>query len=390
MEALPAYERIANAIREEWLSGPAATPGRKLPTQRALQDRFGVSLPTISRALALLEAEGLIVTRHGSGSYIADLSRAGEGGNGGSAGGRLLSLIVPLRHDWLSVRVYRGVERRARELGFGILMGSSSFDVRHEEELVAEHLEAGAQGIILNPIVRKGGVLEDDYLAKRWREIPIVLIDLGTEEWGRHIVTFDNYRLGYDMTRELLRRGHRNILFMDVTPETVWRSIAERARGWRTAMKDAGVSIPDQYAGWPGVERVEMWIAGREGDMDELAARLLALEPVPDAVIAWEDQTAIMLTQALLGRGVDVPGDIRVTGFDDHDTARWFTPPFPTSRPGFTRAGEIAVDLVFEQLTGRVLAPRTYILPVPLVWREPEPTAGRAKGQAAPATAASS
>jgi DNA-binding LacI/PurR family transcriptional regulator len=290
---------------------------------------------------------------------------------------------MPLRHDWLSVRVYRGVERRARELGFGLLMGSSSFDVGHEEELVAEHLEAGAQGVILNPVMRRGVPLEEDYLARRWRDVPIVLIDLGMEEWGRHIITFDNYRLGYEMTRELLRRGHRNILFMDVTPDTVWRSIAERARGWRTALKEAGVLIPGTYPGWPGVERVEMWIAGKEGSMDELADRLLRLDPLPDAVIAWEDQTAIMLTRALLARGVDVPGQIRLTGFDDHDTARRFTPPFPTSRPGFTRAGELAVDLIYDQLNGRALAPRTFILPVPVVWREPGTASGRERLAAA-------
>ncbi len=381
MDTLPTYERIANAIREEWLSGPEATPGRKLPTLRDLRDRFGVSLPTIARALALLESEGLIVTRHGSGSYVAEPSRPGNGGNGG----RLLSLIVPLRHDWLSVRVYRGVERRARELGYGLLVGNSGFDPKHEEEVVAEHLEAGALGLILNPVVRDAEAVGNDYLGRRWRNVPIVLIDLGLEEWGRHIVTFDNFRLGYDMTRELLRRGHRNILFMDVRAGTVWRSIEERRRGWRAAMKEAGAEMPEVYEEWPGVEHVEMWIAGKEGDMAELARRLLALEPVPDAVIAWEDQTAIMLIRALMELGVDVPGDIRVTGFDDHDTARWFQPPFPTSRPGFTRAGELAVDLVHEQLTGRMLAPRTYILPVPLIWREPE---GPAERRVRPAEAA--
>ncbi len=91
VDTLPAYERIANAIREEWLSGPGATPGRKLPTLRYLQDRFGVSLPTISRALSVLESEGLIVTRHGSG--VLHRGAGPVPGNGGKRGaGGLLSL----------------------------------------------------------------------------------------------------------------------------------------------------------------------------------------------------------------------------------------------------------------------------------------------------------
>jgi DNA-binding LacI/PurR family transcriptional regulator len=75
--------------------------------------------------------------------------------------------------------------------------------------------------------------------------------------------------------------------------------------------------------------------------------------------------------RALQKVGVAVPEQIRVVGFDDLEASRFFQPTFPTSQPDFARLGEIAVDVLDEWLSGRQSAPRTYILSVPVHWREP-------------------
>jgi DNA-binding LacI/PurR family transcriptional regulator len=75
--------------------------------------------------------------------------------------------------------------------------------------------------------------------------------------------------------------------------------------------------------------------------------------------------------RALQKVGVAVPQQIRVVGFDDLEASRFFQPAFPTSQPDFARLGEIAVDVLDEWLSGRQSAPRTYILSVPVHWREP-------------------
>lgn len=359
---LPTYVLLAERIKAEWISRPDARPGDKLPTQHQLRHLLNASRPTIARALALLEAEGLIESRQGSGIYLRSAPTKQDRT-------RLLSFIALRSYAPVVLRAYYGIERRARQRGYHLLMASSENDIQHEEALVEQHLRAGAQGIILYPVTRWRHQVADDYLRRRWREVPIVIFDIGYEQWERPMVLFDNFRLGYEMTRALLAHGHRHIAFLHLHSDYLHRSIHERRDGWLAAMHDAGITVPPSYLNWftfpEGIQ------AFRDTDAEEVAQRLLQLSPVPDALIAWEDNTAMPLIRALQKLGVKVPEQIRVVGFDDLETSRFFQPAFPTSQPDFARLGEIAVDVLDDWLSGRQSTPRTYILSVPVLWREP-------------------
>ena len=251
----PAYLEIAARIKDELLSGASARPGERLPTERQLEVRYGVSRATISRALSALAAEGLIVTRQGSGAYIADTAPAP------TAGSHLVAFIAPhipqptgLDNPVL-LRIYHGLEKRARELGYQLITASANFSIAHEEALIDRFLRLGAEGVVVYPVYypetrRRGGAAED-HLARRWRQIPLVIADIGYEEWGRTMVVFDNQRLGADMTRMLLRHGHRRIVFMGLVTERLHNSVHERQRGWSEALEQAGIEIPESYKSWP-------------------------------------------------------------------------------------------------------------------------------------------
>lgn len=359
---LPTYVLLAERIKAEWISRPDVRPGDKLPTQHQLRQMLGVSRPTIARALSLLEAEGLIVCRQGSGIYLRTAPAA-------AGRTRLLSFIAPRSYAPVVLQAYYGIERRARQRGYQLLMASSEDDIRHEEELIEQHLQVGTRGIILYPVTRWSHQLLDNYICRRWRDVPIVTFDIGYEQWGRPMVLFDNFRLGYEMTRKLLAHGRRHITFLQLNPDYLHRSIHERRDGWLAAMHDAGITVPPSYLNWftfpEGIQ------AFRDTDAEEIAQRLLQLSPVPDALIAWEDNTAMPIIRALQKIGASVPEQICVVGFDDLETSRYFQPAFPTSQPDFARLGEIAVDVLDEWLSGRQSTPRTYILSVPVLWREP-------------------
>lgn len=359
---LPTYVLLAERIKAEWISRPDARPGDKLPTQHQLRHLLNASRPTIARALALLEAEGLIESRQGSGIYLRSVLTK-------ESRTRLLSFIASYSHAPLVLRAYYGIERRARQRGYHLLMASSENDIQHEEALIEQHLQAGAQGIILYPVTRWRHQVADDYLRRRWREVPIVIFDIGYEEWERPMVLFDNFRLGYEMTRALLAHGHRHIAFLHLHSDYLHRSIHERRDGWLCAMQDAGIPVPQAYLNWvslpPNALRHENLPA------EEVAHRLIQLSPTPDALIAWEDNTAMPIIRALQKMGVSVPEQVRVVGFDDLETSRFFQPAFPTSQPDFARLGEIAVEVLDEWLNRRQSTPRTSILSVPVLWREP-------------------
>lgn len=368
MSAIPAYIHIADQIKAEWLASADPQNGKKLPTQEELAERFGVSRSTIVRALSKLVAEGYLHSQQGSGVYVADTPPR-------ETGIKRLSLIVPDLHAPVVMAACRGAERRARRLGYQVLLASSEFVIAHERELVEQHRRAGVKGIILYPVTRSRQELENDYLLRRHPEVPLVAMDIGYEEWPCSRVQFDNYRLGYDMTQQLLRHGHRRIAFLHISPDHLHSSIQDRRKGWETALDEAGREIPASYREWPAFMRDVIYRRPlHDSDYQAVAESLLTLQPLPDAVIAWNDVAAAHLIQALTNLGVRVPETIRVAGFDCEPLiTRLFRPLFPTSKPDFVRLGELAVDVLDGLLADGSTCPRTYYYPVSVLWREPRP-----------------
>src|SRR5690348_16290207 len=115
MGNVPAYIRVAEEIRSEWLSSADPREGKKLPTQEELAERFGVSRSTIVRSLSKLVAEGYLHSQQGSGVYVADFLPR-------ETGIQCISLIVTNLHAPVVVQACRGVERRARQLGYQVLL----------------------------------------------------------------------------------------------------------------------------------------------------------------------------------------------------------------------------------------------------------------------------
>ncbi|WP_395094454.1 GntR family transcriptional regulator [Armatimonas sp.] len=362
------YRIIADAIRQTWLT-PEAVPGERLPTERALETHFGVSRATISRALAALAAEGLIETRRGSGAYVAACSLTSEL--------QIIGFIAPraagkgeLQNPVLH-RIYNGIERRAAELGYQAIAASAEYSVTHETELIEQLRRMGAKGMIVYPTYLPKPRHEDarDPLAQGGRDFPLVLTDIGSESWNRSMVVIDNFRLCHDLTMGLLKRGRERILFMHTKPSGLHTSVQDRQRGWEAALQRAGKSIPPSWRGWP--DKFPVRVGGlSQTDVELVAQQVLALDPRPDAIIAWDDPTAIPLIRALQSKGVAVPAEIIVAGFDNYEAGRYFSPAFPTTQPDLARMGEVAVDLLDEAIRVKDIRPRTVMLSAEVVWRK--------------------
>lgn len=362
------YRKIAEAIKETWLTAEAM-PGERLPTERALESHFSVSRATISRALAVLVAEGFIETRRGSGAYVAarpepsDLQLIGFIAPRAAGKGEFQN---PILH-----RIYNGIERRAGELGYQAIAASAEYSVTHETELIAQLRRLGAKGIIVYPTYLPKPRHEDatDPLAQLGREFPLVLTDIGSESWGHSMVVIDNFRLCHDLTVRLLQQGRERILFMHTKASGLHTSVLNRQRGWEAALQRAGKSIPASWRGWP--ERLPVRVDGlSEGDVEQVAEQILALSPRPDAIITWDDPTAIPLIRALQSKGVAVPDEMIVAGFDNYEAGRYFSPAFPTTQPDLVRMGEVAVDLLDETIRLKDTRPRTVMLSAEVLWRE--------------------
>ncbi len=284
-----------------------------------------------------------------------------------------ISLVVPNLSAPVILAVCQGVERQARQRGYQVLLASSEFGLAHEQELAEEHRQAGVKGVILYPVTRHRQEMAHDYIMAWPKDFPLVAIDIACEEWPCFRAQFDNYRLGYDMTMELIRHGHRNIVFMNAEPDRLHSSIHERRAGWQKACNELGFQISKSYDGWPVNMHEFVSFPPDHAEFEDIVKSLLQLSPSPDAVIAWNDVAAVHLTQALINAGIRVPHEIRVTGFDNEPLiTRLFRPLFPTSMPDFVHLGEWAVENLIAMIDGTNAPVSAFDLTVPILWREPQ------------------
>jgi DNA-binding LacI/PurR family transcriptional regulator len=160
----------------------------------------------------------------------------------------------------------------------------------------------------------------------------------GDEGAGRPWVWIDDRRSAWDATQYLLGLGHRTVHFVSI-PLTTDNS-SQRMSGWRSALEEAGATVPEPMQGGWGPE------SGYE------AGRKLALDPDVTAVLCGNDDLAMGLIRAMNEAGRTVPGSLSVVGIDDIPLAPFFNPPLTTVRQDFKILGQMCFARLMSVLDG--------------------------------------
>lgn len=201
---------------------------------------------------------------------------------------------------------------------------------------------------------------EDEQLSQYDLGMPVVVVDYHNEGSSSPHVSVDNLRAGYSATRYLIEKGHRNIGM--ITGPLYVQSAMERLRGFRLALDEAGLVFE------------EKWV--REGDFTEMGGfvatqALLSSEgPRPTALFCSNDLTAVGALRALQQRGISVPGEMSILGFDDLPIARLVTPALTTMAQPIREMGETAARMLLRLICGEQLETDRIILEARLVVRE--------------------
>ncbi|MFC6440322.1 LacI family DNA-binding transcriptional regulator [Bowmanella sp. JS7-9] len=168
----------------------------------------------------------------------------------------------------------------------------------------------------------------------------------------------DNYRGGFDMTRHLIGLGRRHFAFLGgasaASPE-----FQERFQGMTSALAQAGLDASNI----PQIDAISTEEAGYEA-----ANQLLDRQMKLDAINCASDLIAIGAIRALNERGLRVPEDVAVVGFDDIPMASFVNPPLTTVKQNTRLAGEVLVETLLNLIRGEV--PETTRLPANLVIRK--------------------
>lgn len=251
-------------------------------------------------------------------------------------------------------RVFLGAEFEARRRGLYVLLSTvpDPYDPgRDAPRFLTEH---SVDGVVL-----AGGV--DPALLEQLadRQIPHVLADYAWADVP--VVSIDNEGGAAAAAAHLVDRGHRRVAFFGAEPDHP--SPTARRDGFVQAMASAGHPIPDEL------------VVMAEGPSDRAtgartAGELLDLSARPTAVFCANDALALGLIDAARERGLTVPDDLAVVGFDDVEGAALASPPLTTVHVHKEHLGESALGVLADGLArpGQPVPPRT-VSPVELVVR---------------------
>jgi diguanylate cyclase (GGDEF)-like protein/PAS domain S-box-containing protein len=194
---------------------------------------------------------------------------------------------------------------------------------------------------------------------KRLREAgkPVVLSSNTLDDVDAASVVADNHQGVADTVEHLVGHGHTRIAFVGNLAQT---DIAERHAGYLAAMRERGLSADGLF--FPTSDHVET------GGARVVEPILAAPEPIT-AVIASTDRVAIGLIKGLVERGVRVPQDVAVVGFDNMEIGWHASPPLATVEHRLTELGARAAQLLLAELRGEPVEHRRHTVPSTLVPR---------------------
>jgi LacI family transcriptional regulator len=365
LKTLPLHLKIQQELLSEILSGKHDRAAR-LPSEAQLVKRFGVSRPTVARALQELKLQGLLERRAGSGTYL----RRERGGARSGAGGRQLGLIVPALGQVEIFDVICGeLASLARVHEFGMQWGGSAgptvgtgMSIAEAEELCQRYVSNGVSGVFFAPFEHIG---DNETANRRITErlsnagIPVVLLDRDLCQFPKRstfdLVGIDNFAGGYLLAEHLLKLGHERLAF--VSRPFSAGTVEARQSGARAAIL--------AHRGVLGQDFVH------EGDpADAKMGRSLSAGRPYDAVICANDHTAAQLLQTLTRLGVRVPRDLRLVGFDDVRFATLLTVPLTTVQQPCRDIALTAFCAMRERMAVPSLPARSLLLTPRLMVRE--------------------
>lgn len=206
----------------------------------------------------------------------------------------------------------------------------------HEIEVARQLIEAGIDGIILPPpLCDSEGVLA----ALEESGTPAVVVASGRPAEGVLSVAIDDFAAALAMTDHILSLGHLRVGFISGNPNQT--ASARRLDGYRAALERAGIGVdPAMIA--------EGLFTYRSG-LDAAEHLLDAADP-PTAIFAANDEMAAATVAVAHRRGIDVPGDLTVCGFDDTTLATAIWPELTTIHQPIADMSRSAVELLVAEI----------------------------------------
>jgi len=272
-----------------------------------------------------------------------------------SAQSKVIVVLVPSLANAVFTAVLAGVQDALDPCNYQILIGNTRYSDAEEEKLLATYMQSNPDGILLSGLTHSPRVQQ--MLATS--RVPVVsMMDLSSEP-GSMSVGFSQEDAGYTITRYLIDKGRKRIGYMAAQLD---ERTLKRGDGYRKAMEEAGLADPMLELMCPEPSTIALGA--------ELLGRMLANMPGLDAIFCCNDDLAHGAIFQCQRRGIKVPEQLAICGFNDLPASAWMKPSVTTIGTPRYQTGFEAANLLLAAIRGNDIPAQRIDLGFTLMARE--------------------
>ncbi len=324
-------------------------------TVREVAAKAGVSTATVSRVLSGKGgvAEDLQRKVHEAARALSYRpNRAARSLRAGSS--RTVGVLIPDIENPFFTSVICGIEEVLQSTGYSLLLANYNESPEREQIHVASLRAEGIAGLIFTA----SRAPTEEYRRMLQSGMPMVAVSRVPDDLPIDMVGVDNAEGARTAVAHLITLGHRRIALIN-GPLSL-NTARERQEGYRQAFRDAGLEVPEDLVRYGDFRQ--------SGGYHAMQA-LLAATPPPTAVFSASNLMTLGVLQAIHERGLEIPADIAVLGFDDMPWATSLRPPLTAVAQPAQDVGRTAARLLLERIQNGRLPRRRAVLPTRLIVR---------------------
>ena len=357
-DSTPLYIQLRDMVKDDILN-EKLLPGDKLPDLKSLCQIYNIGLVTARQAITELVNEGLVYRRPWHGTFVninvkdtpAFRNRL-----------KTVAFVAPNIMDLMITGTVYGLERNCRDKGYHLLFCNSENNYSMERERIEDLIEKKVDGVVIWLADEDGqGNLNENYIRSIALEkiIPFVLIDKYLPRVNTDYVVSDNYHGAYTAVRHFVSLGYTSIIHLTRPTIRNCTSAKERLEGYKQALIDSGLAYNPE----------NVFIDG-ESDWPREIIGLADSHKGPIACFVAMEFLAVRLMKIVADRGLSVPKDIGIIGFDNSILATDLSVPLTTIEQPWNAMGKTAVEILIDNINNRAVSLKQIRLQSRLIIRE--------------------
>ncbi len=268
-----------------------------------------------------------------------------------------IGVVIPDTVNRFFAKAIGGIQQVANQAGFNVIICQSNETVSLERNNLKTLMASKVDGLLIS--VSRETDRHDHLQYAIDKEVPIVLFDRIIEELHASQVYSDNYEISFQGTEHLLAQGCKRIAFI-AGPRHLYNS-RNRLNGYLAALKKHNISVAESLI-----------VDSNYGtnDAEEYMRHLLNLRQKPDGIFAINDMAAMEIIHILKKRGLNVPKDVAVLGFNNETICRLVEPSLSSiDHPAFDM-GAAAAEILLRQISKNEIFQEKRLIKSRLVVRE--------------------